>query len=100
MCYLITDGDCKIGEDHVTLPDLLVFATGASQIPSLGFDEGPTLEFMHDPQEGNNGSFISPYPIARTCTNLIKLPVMHKKFEDFKRYMLEGILCAKGFGLC
>ena len=97
--FPFAEGDAKIAEKEVSLSDLLVFATGASEIPSIGFDEHPALVFMHDPEEGEHGPFVSPYPVTSTCAKTLKLPVMHTTYEGFKSHMLYGIINAWGFGL-
>ena len=42
----------------LTLHDVLVFVTGADQIPPMGFDKKLTISFDH----------CTPYPIASTCS--------------------------------
>uniref|UniRef100_A0A1A7WUY6 Uncharacterized protein n=1 Tax=Iconisemion striatum TaxID=60296 RepID=A0A1A7WUY6_9TELE len=44
--WLIDVGD---GSRSVTLPQILIFASGVDQIPPLGFHETPQIEFLHEP---------------------------------------------------
>lgn len=87
---VVEDGDEK--EICVTLADILIFATGAAEIPPIGFTEQPTVNFQ--PRDGEGCLF----PRASTCTNVLFLPTSHETFETFKYYMLSGIAGAVGFG--
>uniref|UniRef100_A0A1Y1N4I9 HECT domain-containing protein n=1 Tax=Photinus pyralis TaxID=7054 RepID=A0A1Y1N4I9_PHOPY len=55
----------------VTLPDLLVFATGSDCLPPLGFPLRPEIMFLHEKN--------SRFPIANTCSLQLKLPVVHTR---------------------
>lgn len=79
----------KEKEICVTLADIPIFATGASQIPPIGFTEQPTIKFQPSNEE------VCLFPTASTCSNELLLPTAH---ETFKYYMLSGIAGAVGFG--
>ena len=61
------------------LETLLVFATGADTIPALGFDPQPTITFGHDVEVTD---FTAAYPVANTCTNTLRLPVL-PSYDEF-----------------
>ncbi|KFU86787.1 G2/M phase-specific E3 ubiquitin-protein ligase, partial [Chaetura pelagica] len=67
--------DVESGESLVTLEDILLFATGSSSIPPIGFDPEPTVKFLH----------IS-YPVGNRLLNCLELPIT-KTYEKFKKKM-------------
>jgi hypothetical protein len=71
----------------LTLEDVLAFATGATSIPILGFEEQGAIKFLHE-----GGMF----PTASTCALVIRLPII-EDYETFKERMTFGILNAHGF---
>ena len=71
----------------ITLADVLAFATGATSIPVLGFEQQGSLKFLHE-----GGMF----PTASTCALVISLPI-HADYDVFKEKMIFGILNAHGF---
>ena len=88
----VEQGLCSITEVNsdpisITLGDILAFATGATTIPILGFEQMGSLKFLHE-----GGQF----PTASTCAIVIRLPI-HEDYEEFKSKMLFGILNAHGF---
>jgi hypothetical protein len=82
---------CLLSEKatKASLSTILVFATGSDSIPPLGFSPLPSVSFIHKKEEGQN--FISKYPMANTCANELRLPVI-ETYEEF------GILNSPGFG--
>ena len=68
--------DCK-NDDDCTVEDVLVFLSGASQVPPLGFEKKPTISFR--------------LATASTCDLQLRLPVMHTEYAQFKEYMLMSI---------
>lgn len=68
----------------------MVFASGADTIPVLGFPTRPSLGFNHE--HGRR------YPEANTCLIKLKLPI-HRNYEDFVKFMVEGIVQAPTFGV-
>lgn len=78
----------------VTLEDILFFATGCREIPPIGFEVEPSLEFQH-----SCGSEGGRYPKANTCACSIQLPVVHNSFTHFKENMEFGIANGGGFGM-
>ena len=79
---LFSDGDSK-----ASLQEVLIFATGASVPPPMGFDNKPSLEFV----EG-------VFPKANTCAPVLYLPLGHHEFNQFKEKMDFGILNSPCFG--
>ncbi|XP_076852371.1 G2/M phase-specific E3 ubiquitin-protein ligase-like [Brachyhypopomus gauderio] len=71
----------------VSLEDLLLFATGLAALPPAGIIPPPRLEFLSD----------SPFPVANTCANTLKLPFL-ESYRVFKANMDFGIQNAPGFG--
>ena len=74
---------------EASLEDVLSFSSGADYIPPLGFPIMPTLQFLHDSS--------SKYPQANTCSIILKLPIVHLSYDDFKANMDFGILNGKVF---
>ncbi|KAJ8353434.1 hypothetical protein SKAU_G00210010 [Synaphobranchus kaupii] len=71
----------------VSLEDVLMFATGLSSLPPAGIAPLPCIEFLTN----------SPYPMANTCANTLKLPLLHS-YSLFKTHMDFGIQNYPGFG--
>ncbi|KAJ8370773.1 hypothetical protein SKAU_G00108010 [Synaphobranchus kaupii] len=71
----------------VSLEDVLMFATGLSSLPPAGIAPLPCIEFLTN----------SPYPMANTCANTLKLPLLHS-YSLFKTHMDFGIQNSPGFG--
>ncbi|KAK3754310.1 hypothetical protein QZH41_018743 [Actinostola sp. cb2023] len=65
----------------ITLNSVLIFVTGASEEPVLGFVIHPSITFVRGeekPSEVEKSLNTSPYkyiPMAHTCTNVLLLPV-------------------------
>lgn len=49
----------------VSLEDVLMFATGLAALPPAGIAPPQSIEFLTD----------SPFPMASTCANTLKLPL-------------------------
>lgn len=95
----VKGGDAAIeeeGRESLTLSseEVLVFASGASAIPSFGFRETPCIEFLHSTLNG----WRWVYPDANTCTLILKLP-LQSNYEDFGRHMLLGVIQSPTFGV-
>ncbi|KAF5294704.1 hypothetical protein FQR65_LT19955 [Abscondita terminalis] len=82
--------ECEEGDADVTLRDILIFATGCIDIPPLGFRNTPTIEFLHNTSK--------KYPEASTCGLILKLPVIHSEYINFKNDMSFGIKNGAVFG--
>lgn len=50
----------------MSVEDVLMFATGLSSLPPSGLEPLPQIEFLDD----------SAFPMANTCTNSLKLPLL------------------------
>ena len=79
---LFSDGDTS-----AILSDVLVFTTGASEMPPSGFDTTPEVAFT----EGS-------LPRANTCSTTLYLPISHEDYNLFKESMDFGILNSPCFG--
>ncbi|KAA0706278.1 hypothetical protein E1301_Tti022447 [Triplophysa tibetana] len=82
--------DVEDGVFEIELQQILIFASGADRIPALGFTPQPTIGFIHE--IGRN------YPEANTCLVKLKLPI-HETYENFTKYMFEGIIQSPTFGM-
>uniref|UniRef100_A0AAY4A4M1 HECT domain-containing protein n=1 Tax=Denticeps clupeoides TaxID=299321 RepID=A0AAY4A4M1_9TELE len=71
----------------VCLEDLMMFAAGLTAVPPAGMTPPPCIEFLSD----------SPFPVANTCANTLKLPICDS-YSIFKVNMDFGIQNAPGFG--
>ncbi|KAJ8289477.1 hypothetical protein GJAV_G00001740 [Gymnothorax javanicus] len=78
--------DCE-EQGPVSLEELLMFATGLRSLPLAGMTPHPSLSFLEE----------SPYPMARACSNTIKLPLL-LEYGLFKQNMDFGIQNSPGFG--
>ncbi|KAK2861023.1 hypothetical protein Q7C36_005189 [Tachysurus vachellii] len=79
-------GECS----PVTLEKVLEFTSGASVVPPLGFPHRPQIQFLHEANK--------IFPEAKTCQVILRLPI-HNVYDTFKKYMMEGIMQAPGFGV-
>ncbi|KAL2089685.1 hypothetical protein ACEWY4_014373 [Coilia grayii] len=77
------------------LASILIFATGASRIPPLGFAPQPSIEFLHSDMQSGSPSQL---PMANTCINCLKLP-LHTSYNTFKTSMDFALGNTHGFGL-
>ena len=69
----------------ITLPDILNFVTGSTEVPPTGFVPTPTISF----------STTTKYPIASTCSNCLTLP-LGLQYEEFRHNMAFGIKNSPG----
>ncbi|MED6249540.1 hypothetical protein ATANTOWER_015817 [Ataeniobius toweri] len=53
------------GEAAVPVENILKFATGLTSFPQSGLEPLPQIKFLDD----------SPFPMANTCSNWLKLPL-------------------------
>lgn len=79
--------DCEESQTAVSVGDVLMFATGLTSLPPSGLDPLPSLQFLDD----------SLFPMANTCLNLLKLPMI-TSYSVFKSNMDFGIQNSPGFG--
>ncbi|XP_063355269.1 G2/M phase-specific E3 ubiquitin-protein ligase-like [Pelmatolapia mariae] len=79
--------DCEEKATAVCLEDLMMFATGLTAVPPAGMTPSPCIQFLSD----------SPFPVANTCANTLKLPICDS-YSIFKANMDFGIQNAPGFG--
>ena len=77
-------GQLEDREVKISLNDILQFATGAQNVPAVGFSPHPTIVFQHD-------LVISRKISTNTCANILKFPV--SGLEDRKRFSEEFTFC-------
>ncbi|XP_054828197.1 G2/M phase-specific E3 ubiquitin-protein ligase [Eublepharis macularius] len=83
--------EAEDGESGITLEDILVFATGTSSIPAIGFEPEPTVKFMN-----------VRYPVGNKHLNCLELPIT-KSYEKFKRildFTIRSIVRLETVSLC
>lgn len=76
---------------HVSIPELLHFATGMGRQPPGGFPSQPSIKFNHDKPD----IFCLE---ANTCLLVLTLPVAHDTKEEFKYFCSYSIKNTVGFG--
>ena len=72
------------------LADIMIFATGADEVPPCGFVPVPLAEFWEDRR-----------PRGNTGANSIELPTwpdIDVTYDQFKEFMDDGIQNSPGFG--
>ncbi|XP_040905180.1 G2/M phase-specific E3 ubiquitin-protein ligase-like [Toxotes jaculatrix] len=79
--------DCEENNSTVTLEEIFMFATGLPCVPPAGMDPQPRLQFLPT----------SKLPMANTCANTLKLPLLDS-YNTFKENMSFGIKNSPGFG--
>ena len=69
----------------ITPSHILMFASGAANIPSVGFDPMPTIIFVHDEKKN--------IPCAQTCSNMLYIYVnKHTKENSSAHYVLTALM--------
>ena len=77
------------GDIPCSIEDILVFCTGASQVPPLGFEKYPTLTYHYE----------GILATASTCDIQLKLPVAHGgDYVKFKDALILSFKGNDGFG--
>ncbi|XP_016400282.1 G2/M phase-specific E3 ubiquitin-protein ligase-like [Sinocyclocheilus rhinocerous] len=79
--------DCEEHQTEVPLENVLMFATGLTSLPPAGVAPQPCIVFLDN----------SPFPMANTCTNTLKLPIL-ETYSLFQTQMDFGIQNSPGFG--
>ncbi|XP_037548507.1 G2/M phase-specific E3 ubiquitin-protein ligase, partial [Nematolebias whitei] len=87
--------DAEDEEGSSKLQNILVFATGANEIPPIGFIPAPSIEFLHEGSEESSSKLM--LPMANTCINCLKLPLL-TTYEVFKENMDFALWNTQGFG--
>lgn len=63
----------------------LLFATGATSIPTIGFDHPPNISFVHDENK--------MIPSSQTCSNMLYLYVnKHTKEKSIAHHLLTALI--------
>ena len=82
----IQDNDSSNGFFYIAFADLLMFVTGSSSVPPMGFLPKPVIQF----------SYATTFPIASTCSNTLTLP-LDLPYESFRYNIGFGIHNSPGF---
>jgi hypothetical protein len=80
----------------LTLSDVLVFISGMSSVPPLGFEQQPVLKFRHLGDLCAADMFTAEFPLANTCTLELHLPI-HTSYEIFRDRMSAAMSMVKTF---
>ncbi|CAB1315177.1 unnamed protein product, partial [Coregonus sp. 'balchen'] len=67
------------------------FDTGATLVPPLGFEDPPTIEFLHTARGSLAGQQKKKYQEANTCAVTLRLP-LHSTYNAFREFMTSGIV--------
>ena len=69
----------------ITPSHILMFASGAANVPSVGFNPTPSIVFVHDEQKN--------IPCAQTCSNILYLYVNKlTKENSLAHYVLTALM--------
>lgn len=86
---------CKFLEDAedacdfpLTLGEILVFITGSSRVPPMGFSPTPKITFTSE----------HCLPHSSTCTNRLTIPEYLENYDKFKDTFILSIQGCQGFG--
>ena len=91
-CNVVDFSTGQQSEMRLTLAAVLQFITGSSSIPAIGFDDRPSITFLHD----DSGRKLS----ANTCSNTLHLPV-NSTLLSYDKFKVEFTSCmaeSPGFG--
>ena len=67
--------------------EVLRFFSGTDREPPIGFEKRPTIRFL-----------TAKLPTSNTCDVVLRLPVIHKTYNDFKDAMILALKGHDGFG--
>lgn len=73
---------------EISLKDILIFATGASAVPPLGFEPNPKIRFVA----------YECLPFTSSCDNSITFPLTLENYSKFKQKVVFGLCGSHGFG--
>ena len=79
----LTEGEYKF-IPKLTPHHLLMFATGAAQVPVTDFDSVPSIHFVHDESKS--------VPSASTCSNTLYLYVNETIHNPVHRYLVTALM--------
>ena len=80
----LTEGEVEF-IPKLTPHHLLMFATGAAQVPVTGFDSVPSIHFVHDESKS--------VPSASTCSNTLYLYVNETTIHNpIRRYLVTALM--------
>ena len=86
---------CAAEQSALTFEEILFFSTGVKQVPPLGFNPSPTIQFLH---AGDCDGQQSSFPKANTCSCCLQLPVMQSSYSAFVEAVVFAIKNSQGFG--
>ena len=88
QCAVSSDAQLQRYAEKVQLVDILIFATGCSEVPAAGFSTLPKIKFVHA-----KGRF----PSANTCCCWLYLIAEDMEYEQFVMKFLTALLNGKDF---
>lgn len=91
----VTSPSGSTEEFGLSLEHILIFSTGAADVPPIGFLPKPSITFHESSTVDNKGS---PFPSANTCTNCLKLPLNLASYDTFRYNFVYGVVNTAGFG--
>ncbi|XP_053379941.1 G2/M phase-specific E3 ubiquitin-protein ligase-like [Mercenaria mercenaria] len=83
--------ECDGKESDIALADVLMFWTGASSVPPMGFDKKLEVDFVTADRK---------LPVAHTCGMVLELVCGLADPDLFKEDMVKAIKWSGGFHLC
>ena len=81
-------------ESELKYEEILIFVTGADEVPALGFTNKPSIDFFH--QEAGRRRM----PYASTCMMCLYLPRGITQEDELQRMLFQAIRDSMGFGKC
>ncbi|XP_072221279.1 G2/M phase-specific E3 ubiquitin-protein ligase [Leuresthes tenuis] len=92
--------ECEVGRSSISLQDILRFATGADELPAVGFLPDPSIFFLHHPTSSQRGSKEEDedavwrdkglFPQSKPESKVLLLPVT-SSYQAFKSSMEQAI---------
>ena len=86
VVYTYQTLECDVGPGQI-----LAFATGALNVPPMGFPIPPNIRFI-------TGDDPRALPTASTCSLTLALPLSLTEYNNFKERMTMAVLNTVGFG--
>ena len=83
----------NIGIEALEMCDILMWMTGSSEVPPLGFSKKFELQFIHGCSEN-----CKCRPTVSTCDMSIKMPVHINSLNMMKEMLLSAVKDSHGFG--
>ena len=85
-CKFLEDAE-DAGDFPLTLSEILVFITGSSRVPPMGFSPTPKIAFTSE----------HCLPHSSTCANRLTIPEYLENYDEFKDTFILSIQGCQGF---